>query len=228
PHPQQRPLPRGEEEGAEDLSRVAPDVVAYLAAQIHAAGGREVCFVADVDGEGRITAARAVARGTPEQVLALPGVAERGQMLLHNPPGGWLEPSGADLDIAARLHDGGVGFGILSNDATRLYVVVEVPRARAAAPIDALDVADTLGPRGPVARHLGRFEDRPSQRDFAAYVADGYNAGGVLLLEAGTGVGKSFGYLVPALAWARANGERTIVSTNTINLQAQLVGKDLP
>lgn len=210
------------------IPRLPGPVQDAIAREIHAAGGREVCFVADVDGEGRITAARAVARGTPDQVLALPGVAERGQMLLHNHPGGGLEPSGADLDIAARLHDAGVGFGILSNDGSRLYVVVEVPRARAATPIDALDVADTLGPLGPVARHLGRFEDRPSQRDFAAYVADGYNDGGVLLLEAGTGVGKSFGYLVPALAWARANGERTIVSTNTINLQAQLVGKDLP
>ena len=184
--------------------------------------------MAEVDGEGRITAARAVARGTPDQVLALPGVAERGQMLLHNHPSGGLEPSGADLHVAARLHDAGVGFGILSNDAGELYVVVEVPRTRAATPIDALDVAGTLGPRGAVARHLGRFEDRPSQRDFAAHVADGYNDGGVLLLEAGTGVGKSFGYLVPALAWARANGERTVVSTNTINLQAQLVAKDLP
>ena len=62
----------------------------------------------------------------------------------------------------------------------------------------------------------------------AAYIADGYNDGGVQLLEAGTGVGKSFAYLVPALAWARANQERTVVSTNTINLQEQLVGKDLP
>src|SRR3712207_6775307 len=49
-----------------------------------------------------------------------------------------------------------------------------------------------------------------------------------ILLEAGTGVGKSLGYLVPALRWAAANGERTVVSTNTINLQEQLVGKDLP
>jgi ATP-dependent DNA helicase DinG len=62
----------------------------------------------------------------------------------------------------------------------------------------------------------------------AAYIADVYNDGGVALLEAGTGVGKSFAYLVPALVWARENGERTIVSTNTINLQEQLVGKDLP
>ncbi|MFK9175257.1 ATP-dependent DNA helicase, partial [Escherichia coli] len=54
------------------------------------------------------------------------------------------------------------------------------------------------------------------------------NEGGIGLLEAGTGVGKSLGYLVPALRWAAANGERTIVSTNTINLQEQLVRKDLP
>ena len=79
-----------------------------------------------------------------------------------------------------------------------------------------------------MAGELGQYEDRRSQRDMAAYIADGYNDGGVLLLEAGTGVGKSFAYLVPALHWARANGERTVVSTNTINLQEQLVGKDLP
>src|SRR5438105_13697993 len=62
----------------------------------------------------------------------------------------------------------------------------------------------------------------------AARIATLYNNGGIGLLEAGTGVGKSLGYLVPALRWAAANGERTIVSTNTINLQEQLVGKDLP
>jgi ATP-dependent DNA helicase DinG len=79
-----------------------------------------------------------------------------------------------------------------------------------------------------VARTLAAFEDRPSQRDMAAYIADAYNDGGVALLEAGTGVGKSFAYLLPALLWARENDERTVISTNTINLQEQLVGKDLP
>ena len=178
--------------------------------------------------DGRITAARAVARGTVDAVLALPGVCQRGEMMLHNHPSGRLEPSGADLHVAARLHDAGVGFGIIDNDAERLYVVVEVPRASATERVDSFDVAAMLGEKGPVARVLGRYEDRPSQRDMAAYIADAYNDGGVLLLEAGTGVGKSFAYLVPALAWARRNGERTIVSTNTINLQEQLVGKDLP
>ncbi len=208
--------------------RIAPGVRAYLAAEISAAGGREVSFVAEVDRDGTVTSARVVARGTVDMVLALPGVARRGEMFLHNHPGGRLDPSGADLAVAARLHDGGIGFGILDNEATELYVVVEVPCDRVLARVDPFDVIDTLGEDGPIARLMGQYEDRRSQRDMAAYIADGYNDGGTLLLEAGTGVGKSFAYLVPALAWARANGERTVVSTNTINLQEQLVGKDLP
>ena len=201
---------------------------AYLAAEISAAGGREVSFAAAVDRDGTVVGARVLARGTVDVVLALPNALTRGEMLVHNHPGGQLEPSGADLGIAARLHDAGVGFAIITNAADAIYVVVEVPRERRATPIDPFDVVATLGEQGAVARVLGQFEDRPSQRDMAAHIADAYNDGGVLLLEAGTGVGKSFAYLVPALAWARANGERTVVSTNTINLQEQLVGKDLP
>src|SRR5450759_574951 len=61
-----------------------------------------------------------------------------------------------------------------------------------------------------------------------AAIAGLYTKGGIGMLEAGTGVGKSLAYLVPALRWAAANGERTVVSTNTITLQEQLIGKDLP
>jgi ATP-dependent DNA helicase DinG len=199
-----------------------------LAREIAAAGGREVCFVGAVDSEGVIQSARPVARGTADEVLALPGVASRGDMLLHNHPGGDLEPSTADLGIASRLHDAGIGFGIINNEATALYVVVEVPRRKPTIRLEPLDIVATLGGGGPIAARLGAFEDRRGQRDMAAHIADAYNDGGTVLLEAGTGIGTSFAYLVPALAWGRANKERTIVSTNTINLQEQLVGKDLP
>ncbi|OGU02624.1 MAG: hypothetical protein A2085_01355 [Gemmatimonadetes bacterium GWC2_71_10] len=192
------------------------------------AGGREVSFVADLDGDGAVASARAVARGTVDAVLALPGVCRRGQMMLHNHPSGELEPSTADLNVAVRLHDAGVGFGIVDNAGERLYVVVEVPQPRRTGTVDAVAVARSLAPGGSVAQALRLAEDRPSQRDMAAYVADVFNDGGVALLEAGTGVGKSFAYLVPAILWAIANDERTVVSTNTINLQEQLVGKDLP
>lgn len=199
-----------------------------IQAEISAANGNEVSFVAGVDAAGQVVSARAIARGDVGSVLALPGAARRGEMLIHNHPSGRLEPSSADLGIAARMHDDGIGFAIVDNAATRLYVVVEVPAIPAVVPLDPFAIVAQLGADGPVAAELGEYEDRPSQRDMAAWLADGYNDGGVLLLEAGTGIGKSFAYLVPALAWAKANGERTVVSTNTINLQEQLVGKDLP
>jgi ATP-dependent DNA helicase DinG len=205
-----------------------PGSLAAMRAAVRLAGGREVCFVSTLDEDGVVQTARVVARGNVESVLALPGFARRGEMLLHNHPSGLLEPSGADYDVAARMHDDGIGFGIIDNDATSLYVVVEVPTEDVRIRLDPAMMAHDLGPDGPIAlRHAG-YEDRASQRDMAAAIARVYNDGGVGLLEAGTGVGKSLGYLVPALRWAAANGERTIVSTNTINLQEQLVGKDLP
>jgi len=212
------------------VERLTAAARTLLEEEIAAAHGREVSFVVRADPNGTLTEARVVARGTIDAVLALPGVAQRGEMLIHNHPSGFLEPSGADLHVAARLHDEGVGFGIVNNDVSTLYVVVECPRARTVTRLDSLEVANLLTESGPVARVLGgtAFEDRPGQRDMAAYIADAYNDGGIALLEAGTGVGKSFAYLVPALEWARLNGERTVVSTNTINLQEQLVGKDLP
>ena len=207
--------------------RLARPAAAAMRAAIKLAGGREVCFACTVDDGGIVRTARVVARGDVGSVLALPGFAERGEMLVHNHPSGILEPSRADLDVAARIYGNGIGFGIVGNDASELYVVVEVPRA-AQASLDPERVAHDLGPDGLIAAHMRRYEDRPSQRALADGVTALYNAGGVGLLEAGTGVGKSMGYLVPALRWAAAAGERTVVSTATIALQEQLVGKDLP
>ena len=208
--------------------RLSPRAAAALRAAIALAGGREVCFAATLDAEGVVQGVRVVARGGVDSVLALPGFAERGEMLLHNHPSGRLDASDADLEIAARIHVDGIGFGIVDNAASALYVVVEVPRQKHSVRLALDAVRATLAPDGPISARLARYEDRESQRDMAAAIARLYNGGGIGLFEAGTGVGKSLGYLVPALRWAAANGERTIVSTNTINLQEQLVGKDLP
>ena len=207
---------------------ISPNAAAAVRAAIRLAGGREVCFVCKVDEGGVIHGARVVARGDIRSVLALPGFAQRGEMLLHNHPSGNLEPSGPDLDIAARMHDSGVGFAIVDNAVDEVYVVVEVPREKRQAPLDVRAVDALLGVAGPIAKAHRRYEDRPSQRGFARAIARLYNGGGIGVLEAGTGVGKSLGYLIPALRWAAQNGERTVVSTNTINLQEQLIGKDLP
>ncbi|MEX2180252.1 MAG: helicase C-terminal domain-containing protein [Gemmatimonadaceae bacterium] len=209
-------------------SRLNPKAAAAMRAAIRLAGGREVCFACALDDDRTIVTARVVARGAAAAVLALPGFAARGEMLVHNHPSGLLEPSDADMQVAARVYDDGIGFGIINNDADALYVVVEVPSDTPEQPIAREEMDRDLGEDGAIARAHPRYEDRPSQRAMASRIATLYNTGGIGLLEAGTGVGKSLGYLVPALRWAARNKERTIVSTNTINLQEQLVGKDLP
>ncbi|MDE0097493.1 MAG: DEAD/DEAH box helicase family protein, partial [Gammaproteobacteria bacterium] len=72
------------------------------------------------------------------------------------------------------------------------------------------------------------YEQRPQQVSMVRSVAGAFNEGEVLLVEAGTGTGKSLSYLTPALIWAVRNDQRVIVSTNTRNLQEQLFYKDLP
>ena len=78
------------------------------------------------------------------------------------------------------------------------------------------------------ARVLERFEERPQQAQMAEAVAEAFADGGHWLIEAGTGVGKSLAYLIPAALHALRNGERVVISTNTIALQEQLLGKDVP
>ena len=95
-------------------------------------------------------------------------------------------------------------------------------------PVDADDVAAVLGPGGRLASALAEYEDRAGQREMAQAVADTLNRRDHLLVEAGTGTGKSLAYLVPAVLYAVANGRRVVVSTNTINLQMQLHEKDVP
>jgi ATP-dependent DNA helicase DinG len=107
-----------------------------------------------------------------------------------------------------------------------------------------LTAADILGPGGRIAARLSNYEHRPQQLDMAEAVARAIARKHHLVAEAGTGVGKSFSYLVPAILAVtereaeRRDGEegtndkstmpKIVVSTHTISLQEQLIGKDLP
>lgn len=85
-------------------------------------------------------------------------------------------------------------------------------------------VREAFAPDGPISRAADRFQPRPGQTEMALAVARAIDAGGPLVVEAGTGVGKTYAYLVPALL----SGERVLLSTATKTLQDQLFGRDLP
>ncbi len=93
---------------------------------------------------------------------------------------------------------------------------------------DPAAVAALLGPEGPLADMLPGYEHRESQLQMLLAVAQIQQRGGTLVVEAGTGTGKSLAYLVPSIARAVSHRERVVVSTNTHTLQEQLMGKDLP
>lgn len=88
---------------------------------------------------------------------------------------------------------------------------------------------DILGADGAIARRLGeRYEFRPQQLEMAAAVQDALENNHPAMIEAGTGVGKSFAYLLPVIDWAVKNKKRVVISTHTISLQEQLIYKDIP
>ena len=207
---------------------LAPEAARRIREQVARAGGREVSFLAGVTPERVVEDPRPVARGNHAAVLAAAADARPGEIMLHNHPSGVLEPSDADLQVAGRLYEQGLGSAIVDNLARALYVVVEPPPPSSLEPLDIPELEKLTAPGGVLSRLHGRYEDRPGQRAMLAEVARAYNQGGASLVEAGTGTGKSIAYLLPAARWAIRNKERTIVSTNTINLQEQLVAKDLP
>jgi DNA polymerase-3 subunit epsilon/ATP-dependent DNA helicase DinG len=97
-----------------------------------------------------------------------------------------------------------------------------------ATPLPVEAVAAALAPGAPFARRFPGFEHRPPQVEMLRAVARTFNDGGQLLVEAGTGTGKSMAYLLPAVALAVRRGETVVVSTKTIQLQDQLFHKDIP
>lgn len=214
--------------GVEQELFLTKEAARRIKAEIARSRGNEVCFVASVNEDRGIEDPRVIARGHKAAVLAAVRDAKPGQIVLHNHPSGGLDPSNADIAVASQLFDNGLGFAITDNDASELYVVIEPATPKVVQPLDPEAMAAILAPGGAVSDAHNSYEDRPMQRDLTRAVTRAYNEGGVAVLEAGTGTGKSVGYLIPAIHWALQNRERTIVSTNTINLQEQLVRKDLP
>jgi ATP-dependent DNA helicase DinG len=94
--------------------------------------------------------------------------------------------------------------------------------------LDADAVVSLIDDGGALAQVIPGYDRRPQQIDMARAVTQAFNKGRHIMIEAGTGTGKSIAYLVPSVLWAAANGQRVVISTNTINLQEQLLNKDLP
>lgn len=192
------------------------------------AGGNEVFFVGYTEEDLIVHKVDAVARGNESAVPAVLKKAREADVVIHNHPSGLLKPSNADLAIAASLNKFSVAFYIINNKADDLYVVVEPFKKEKNIPVAADQLKQILATDGPISRVLSGFEVRPPQLEMIDSVCLAFNQKKIALIEAGTGTGKTMAYLLPAIHWAVQNKDRVVISTNTINLQEQLVKKDIP
>lgn len=203
-------------------------VVIAMRREIERAGGNEVFFVAKTNENGVVTSAKALSRGDEHSVPINFGESREPCVLIHNHPGGNLTPSEADMAAASRANENSQGFYIVNNSVTEIYVVMEPVLAKRLEPLDAEFAASCISEGGSLSVMSENFEERPVQVRLLKSIANAFNKGQVGAFEAGTGVGKSYAYLIPAILWAAQNKERVVISTGTINLQQQLSEKDIP
>ena len=196
--------------------------------EIERAGGNEVFFVAKTNENGIVTSAKAFSRGNEHSVPINFSESREPCVLIHNHPSGNLTPSEADMSAASRANENSQGFYIVNNSVTEVYVVMEAVLAKKLEMLDEEEAASYISEGGALSKMSENFEERPVQVRLLKSIAKAFNKGQVGAFEAGTGVGKSYAYLIPAILWATKNKERVVISTGTINLQQQLSEKDIP
>jgi ATP-dependent DNA helicase DinG len=196
--------------------------------EISSTGGAEVLSAATLNDEGTWSDLRILARGNEDSAPAIISRLRPGDILLHNHPSGNLRPSGPDMNVASLCGNSAVGFAIHNNDCNEFYVVVEPHKAKVYKPLDAAEMLEYITGSGKIAKTIDGFEERQGQKDLMKLIVDALNRPCHAILEGETGIGKSMAYLIPAIHFAKRHECRVAVSTNTINLQHQLVNKDLP
>ncbi len=132
--------------------------------------------------------------------------------------------------MAKSLQAGRNGKNALQRQFARSFLIGEPLRSDAPPqPLDTEQIVSLLSPGGPFAAHFEGYESRPQQISMMRRIIEAFNSqGDIAIIEAGTGTGKSLAYLIPAFYWSLQNKQRVVVSTNTVNLQDQLIQKDVP
>lgn len=207
---------------------IAPDAILSIRDVVEKAGGNEVFLVGRLNNEQVVTDVDVYAMGNKRAVPAIIKEARYGDVIIHNHPEGILDPSDADIEIASYMGQLGVGCYIVDNNVEYLYPVITVKKERGCERLNSDELSTQFQPGGNFSRCLSQYEYRKPQVEMLKSVVDAFNADKIAVIEAGTGTGKSLAYLVPAVFWSMKNQERVVLSTHTINLQEQLIEKDIP
>ena len=205
--------------------KISLEAINIIREEIGIAQGNEVFFRGIPDENGRVESVEVLARGNRGATPAIMRPMKKEEVIIHNHPSGYLYPSDADIEVASYYaNKSNGGFYIINNDVTEVYVVVEIYNDKN---ID-ISVVPYFEKEGIISQCFKEFEYREEQLKMAEIIEQGFNSEKKVIVEAGTGTGKTLAYLIPGIEWAIKNKKRIIFSTNTINLQEQLLNKDIP
>ena len=136
-----------------------------------------------------------------------------------------LYPSDMELELSEELYTRrNIAYCLLSSDLDDFYFVQDIDRIF----LEDIDIKNYFSKDGILAKEIKGFEYRQEQEEMAQYIQDAINEDRKIIVEAGTGTGKTLAYLIPSIKWAVTNKRKVIIATNTINLQEQLLLKDIP
>jgi len=199
----------------------------YLVTAIEANDFQEASFVGNVDKNGIVYEIESLAYGNEDSTPVVLMEALRWDVLIHNHPGDGennLRASEQDIALATELANKKIGFYIIDNQC-RFVNVLYKPEGRVY--LNPAEIRAIYEKGGILSRNIAYFESRAEQIEMVEKIVDAINDSKLLISEAGTGTGKSLSYLIPSAIWAVENKKRVIVSTQTINLQQQIAGKDM-
>ena len=135
-----------------------------------------------------------------------------------------LYPSDMELELSEELYNRrNIAYCLLSSDLDDFYFVQDIDRIF----LEDIDIENYFAKDGILAKEIKGFEYRQEQEEMTQYIQEAINEDRKIIVEAGTGTGKTLAYLIPAIKWAVTNKKKVIIATNTINLQEQLLLKDI-
>ena len=198
------------------------EIAEIMRKEIKDSGGNEVFFRGVPDEEGLVTKIEVIARGNESSVAALLNRMKKNEVIIHNHPSGILIPSNEDVEISSVYGESGGASYIINNDVNDIYIIVPLKKHTG------INIDEFFGEKGKIHQKIKKFEPRKEQYKMSKYIEKCMNENKKLIIEAGTGTGKTIAYLLPTLLYALKNNLKLIISTNTINLQEQLINKDIP
>ena len=136
-----------------------------------------------------------------------------------------LYPNDLELELSEELFNRrNIAYCLLSSDLDDFYFIQDIDRTN----LEKIDIEDYFSEDGILVSEIKGFEHRHEQEEMAKNIQNAINDNRKIIVEAGTGTGKTLAYLIPAIKWAITNKKKVIIATNTINLQEQLLLKDIP